>query len=88
MNGDGQTVSNTGGYRSAFSGGLFGMGCPGNRCYGYELRANLTATGNWAPIANYETNLEGNGHTISGINVPARDGQSGVFTILYTSSVI
>ena len=75
-------------YRSAFPGSYSGMGCPGNRCYGYELRVNLTSTATWTPIANYQVILEGNGHTISGINTGVRSGRAGLFARLDTTSVV
>ena len=75
-------------FRNAFPGAYAGMGCPADACQGYELRASLTATATWTPISNYATTLEGNGHTISGINTGARPIRSGVFGILTGASVI
>ena len=91
LNGDGIGVSNRDAYLGAFPGAHPGMGCPGDRCHGYELRANLTATGIWEPIGigtAYEAILEGNGHTISGINTGARAGLAGLFARLSSSSVV
>ena len=47
------------------------MGCPAGACNGYELTASLTfaATSTWAPINNFNTTLDGAGHTITGLNV-------------------
>ena len=47
------------------------MGCPAGACNGYELTAGLTfgATSTWAPINNFNTTLDGAGHTITGLNV-------------------
>ena len=48
------------------------MGCPSGTCTGYELRANIdlsTDYATWTPIPSFATTLRGNGHTISGLNV-------------------
>ena len=44
-------------------------GCPANRCTGYELTEDLTLTGSFEPISNWNVVLEGNGHTISGLRI-------------------
>ncbi len=81
-------------YNAAFRGRVSGatgrMGCPGT-CAGYELMADLDFSGsseyaNWSPINTFETTFQGNGHTISNLNINARN--AGLFSTLGGSGVV
>ena len=73
------------------------MGCPGV-CRGYELMDNLdfnnatTSQRNWTPpaaIYQYVGEFEGNGYTISNMNVNVPGGTyGGLFSILHTGSEV
>ena len=67
------------------------MGCPAGACNGYELTASLTfvATSTWAPINNFNTTLDGAGHTITGLNVSVSAAvDAGMFRYLAGSARI
>ena len=74
--------------RDASSGGR--MGCPGGACTGYELRADLDLSGysNWTGITDFNSTLNGNGHTISGLTVNTSTTRGGLFNDLEANSVI
>ena len=72
------------GYKASMDATAYTTGCPGNVCRGYELTRNLdfddpdsystssdvTAQwNNWNPIDNFNTVLEGNGHTIFNLSI-------------------
>ncbi len=81
--------SHSGHYAMAFPGLSAGMGCP-DGCTGYELRNSLdfdsgtagdrtddafyNGGAGWIPIRNYNSTLQGNGHTISNLHVNASPG--------------
>ena len=61
--------ANANAYGTAFAGRTAGMGCD-PACNGYELRANLTFAFDspyrlWTPIPVFNTEFNGNGHTIT-----------------------
>ena len=61
--------ANANAYGTAFAGRTTGMGCD-PACAGYELRANLTFAFDspyrlWTPIPIFNTEFNGNGHTIT-----------------------
>ena len=68
------------------------MGCPLGVCAGYELMADIVFpnpnTPNWGPINNYDTTLDGNGHTITGMNVSAGGSNGGMFRRFDAGGVI
>ncbi len=87
-------------YNAAFpdreAGAVGRMGCPGT-CAGYELMADLdfdtsgddvadAPYANWSPINTFETTFQGNGHTISNLNVNRR--YAALFSTLGGSGVI
>ena len=99
-NGDPSSGAGTTAYNAAFpdreAGAVGRMGCPGT-CAGYELMADLDfdTTGDdvadppyatWSPINTFETTFQGNGHTISNLNVSAR--HAAMFSTLGGSGVI
>ena len=99
-NGDPSSGAGTTAYNAAFpdreAGAAGRMGCPGT-CAGYELMADLDfdTTGDdvadppyatWSPINTFETTFQGNGHTISNINISAR--HAAMFSTLGGSGVI
>ena len=66
------------------------MGCPSGSCTGYELRADLdlsTDYASWTAIPSFATTLRGNGHTISGLNV-SRTGHAGFILTLASGGFI
>ena len=71
------------------------MGCPAG-CQGYELRASLTFPAEttsdynpWTPIATFNTEFNGNGHTLTALNIAnSSGGHAGLFGILDGSGVI
>ena len=87
-------ANNTMNYNTAFSNADAGMGCPNTGCTGYELKANLTfpASGDystWSPISNFNTTLEGNGNTLTDLNVNLNtNADAGLFGSLNGSAVI
>ena len=100
--GDPQTV-NYSAYGTAFGGRTHTadaatgrMGCPpADGCSGYELTASLTFPtsgrfSNWAPILDYASAFEGNGFTLTGLNISitsaASYGPSGLFEELTTAN--
>ena len=67
------------------------MGCPSGTCTGYELRANIdlsTDYPTWTPIPTFATNLRGNGHTISGLNVSQSTNKAGFIITLASGGFI
>ena len=116
LDGDGAPTAGAGttAYNTAFPNRVTAatgrMGCPGT-CAGYELMADLdfdtsgddvadAPYATWSPINTFETTFQGNGHTISNLNISTRYaamfsslGGSGVITgvgllnpcLLYTS---
>ena len=71
------------------------MGCPAGNCAGYELMQNLTfaATSSWTPFGDYptyfSTTFDGNGHTITGLNVTVTAGvNAGLFDQLDSGAVV
>ena len=94
-NGDGVVaLSNTVDYNAAFPTAASGMGCPSTGCTGYELTANLTfpTSGDlstWSPISNFNTTLEGNGHTLTDLKIASNaNADIGLFGSLGGSAVI
>ena len=93
INGNGTPESNQSDYDAAFPNSLSAMGCP-STCDGYELTADLDATGqdfngssssgNWDPIASegFTGIFEGNGHRITGIDINIFQGLVGLFAKL------
>ena len=70
------------------------MGCPvAGGCTGYELLADLTLTGQWAPIgisgtAQFATTFNGQGYTISGLTISVSSGPAGLFGQVGATGVI
>ena len=70
------------------------MGCPAaDGCTGYELTGSLTfptsgAYSNWEPVLDYASTFEGNGFTLTGLNIAAAtgNGPSGLFEELTSTS--
>ena len=79
-NGDANTSTYAAAFPDRHTSRTTRMGCPGGACTGYELTADLTfgATSTWAPFR-FNAVLEGNGHTITGININVADGDAGMF---------
>ena len=86
-------------YDTAFPYALAGMGCPAAGCTGYELNNNLSfgATdwngadaGKWTPLtkAGYTATFEGNGKTLSDLNIFGGAGSVGLFGKLSSSGII
>ena len=83
-------------YVTAFPTAASSMGCPASRCVGYELAVNLTfpASTNsdynpWSPINNFNTTLEGNGRTLTDLNVDLNTAaDAGLFGSLASGAVI
>ena len=83
-------------HATAFPNATSRMGCPSTGCTGYELTANLTfpASGDystWSPINNFNTTLEGNGRTLTDLNVNPitnTNADLGLFGSLGGSAVI
>ena len=63
--------------------------CP-TSCQGYELTADLDLSGysNWTPIPDFNSTLNGNGHTVSGLRVDTSSARGGLFNELEASAVI
>ena len=99
LNGDGQpATSSRRDYNLAFPNRIAAapgrMGCPAT-CAGYELTANLTfADGaNWTPIGSFQNyfaaTLDGNGHTLTDLNVNMTiSNPAGLFQALTSTAVI
>ena len=95
LDGDGEPAD-LGGYATAFpnrnttSSEL--MGCPMGACTGYELTADLTfaTSSSWTPTGWLATTLDGNGHSITGvnINVGATGGDAGLFGGMTASATV
>ena len=77
------------------------MGCPAGNCAGYELTDNLAfaTSATWTPLGIPGTvrahpyryfggTLDGNGHTITGLDVSVTSGGAGLFTALYNDATI
>ena len=68
------------------------MGCPG-ACIGYELMNDLdfadatTTQRNWTPNYNYDGIFEGNGYTISNMNVSV-NAPAGLFPTLQSNAIV
>ncbi len=68
------------------------MGCPG-ACIGYELMNNLdfadatTTQRNWTPNYNYNGIFEGNGYTISNMNI-SLNSPAGLFPTLEANAIV
>ena len=85
-------------YDAAFPYALAGMGCPAV-CTGYELNNNLSFgttdwngadEGKWTPLtkAGYTATFEGNGKTLSDLNIFGGAGSVGLFGKLSSSGII
>ena len=85
---------------SAGDAASYGMGfptplstqCAPATCAGYELTSDLALTGNWTPIGTstsvaYNTTFDGQGHTISGLNISV-SANAGVFAWLGASGIV
>ena len=89
-------TSDTMNYNAAFPNAASRMGCLPTGCTGYELATNLTfpASGDystWSPINNFNTTLEGNGRTLTDLNVNPitnTNADLGLFGSLGGSAVI
>ena len=97
LDGDGAVAdSDTMNYNAAFSNAASSTGCPPTGCIGYELAANLTfpASTNsdynpWSPIYSFNTTLEGNGRTLTDLNVKlTTSADVGLFGSLGGSAII
>ena len=77
------------------------MGCPAGNCAGYELTDNLAfaTSATWTPIGIPGTvrahpyryfggTLDGNGHTITGLDVSVTSGGAGLFVALYNDATV
>ena len=83
-NGDGQVPDSA--VNAYYGADGFGpASCPTTGCKGYKLTADLTLVSDFATIANWNAVLDGNGHTISGLNAK---GGSGLFAHTSTGSTI
>ena len=79
------------GYRTSADAAKITIGCPENGCKGYELTGNLdlSAVDNWLPINAFTGIFEGNGHTISNLNINRPDADNvGLFGYVERSSEI
>ena len=70
------------------------MGCP-NTCAGYELTLSLTfpastssAYNPWTPVAAYAAEFNGNGHTLTDLNVSVASGHAGLFHSLNSGALV
>ena len=85
---------------SAGDAASYGMGfptplstqCAPATCNGYELTQNITLTAAWTPIGTstsvaYNTTFDGQGHTISGLNISV-SANAGVFAWLGASGIV
>ena len=70
------------------------MGCPSGTCTGYELTASLTFPAEtssphnpWTPMR-FAATFDGNGHTLTNLNIPAPSGfrPTGLFDTLSTAN--
>ena len=92
-NGDGVPESNPAIYSTIFEGRITAtstrMGCPAGNCAGYELAMSLTFPSEttspynpWTPIANYAAEFNGQGYTLTGLNIDVTDDYAGLFGLV------
>ena len=92
-NGDGVPESNPAIYSTIFEGRITAtstrMGCPAGNCNGYELAMSLTFPSEttspynpWTPIANYAAEFNGQGYTLTGLNIDVTDDYAGLFGLV------
>ena len=90
LDGDGMTTSSSDSANYAANGNGFpspsSNQCP-TSCLGYELTQNLTLTGQWTPIGTFTATFNGNGHTLTGMNVTT-SSNGGLFGNLGSGGVI
>ena len=92
-NGDGVPESSPAIYSTIFEGRITAtstrMGCPAGNCTGYELAMSLTFPSEttspynpWTPIANYAAEFNGQGYTLTGLNIDVTDDYAGLFGLV------